>query len=51
MKKNELDYYLACQVSDFLLKSGKTFMFVDGYGTITKNQCEEVIDNFNTLKD
>jgi len=47
---NKLDYCLACQISDWLLKTNQAFCFVGGYGLISKEQCQEVINVFNTLK-
>ena len=44
-----LNYQLACRVSDYLLKTNQAFCFVNGYGLISKEQCEEVIDEFNTI--
>lgn len=50
IKELQIDYYLACQISDYLLKTNQAFCFVGGYGIISKQQCEIIIDEFNTLK-
>jgi len=47
---SNLSYWLACQVSDHLLKTGQAFCFIGGYGLISKEHCEKVIDEFNKLK-
>ena len=49
VKNTKIDYHLACRISDHLLKTNQAFCFVGGYGLISKEQCEQIIDTFNIL--
>lgn len=43
------EYELACRLSDYMLKMGIGFVFLEDGRMFTKEQCEEIINRFNTL--
>lgn len=44
-----LTYDQACRISDHLLTTGQGFCFLPDGSMVTKEDCEKVIDAFNTL--
>jgi len=57
MNKKELEkahkdaqYQKACRVSDYLLKTGQGFCFMPNGELATKQGCQNVIDDYNTIK-
>jgi len=46
-----MTYEKACEISDYLLKTNQGFCFLQSTGEIvTKEQCENIINDFNTIK-
>ena len=46
-----MTYDTACKISDYLLKTGQGFCFLESTGEmVTKEDCEKIINQYNTLK-
>jgi hypothetical protein len=50
MKNYTMNYDLACRVSDYLLKTGEKYATLDNCERVTREDCQKVIDDFNTIK-
>jgi len=46
---NLIDYNLACKISDYLLKTNQEFCFLQNGTLISKEYCEKIIDEYNTI--
>jgi hypothetical protein len=44
-----INYDVACKISDHLLKTNQGFCFYNGV-IISKKDCEDIINDYNTLK-
>lgn len=45
-----ITYDLACKISDHLLKTNQGFCFLPDGSLVTKEDCEKIINDFNTIK-
>jgi hypothetical protein len=46
----KITYNTACKISDHLLLTNQSFCFLPSGELITKEDCEKIIDEYNTIK-
>ena len=45
----DITYETACKISDHLLKTNQEFCYTENNELVSKQDCEDIIDRFNTL--